>query len=314
MSAAATSPALAEFQGQPCVDISLPQGDRVRIALHGAHVLSWTTADGQERLYLSPRALIDGQSAIRGGVPICFPQFNNRVLNGQTLPKHGFARTESWTLQSVEQTATFATARLRLGSNEATRKLWPHEFVATLTVELAADRLCLVFEVQNTGLQAWPFALALHTYLQVQDISQTRLLGLEGLVFWDGVQHLTQPEVRSLQLATGPDSALGFDAETDRVYEDVHRDAEADRPIHVTQANFEVRQQSGDTVRLSQSASLTDTVVWNPGVDRCAALNDMPPDGYRHMLCVEAACINSPVNLAAGQSWSGWQALDVLRA
>lgn len=301
----AASPALGEFQGQPCITISLPQGERVRVALHGAHVLSWTSAEGQERLYLSPRALMDGKSAIRGGVPICFPQFNNRVIDGQALAKHGFARTERWALQSVEQTDTSATARLQLCSNEATRAIWPHEFAATLTAELSADHLRLAFDVQNTGQRPWAFALALHTYLQIQDISQTRLQGLEGLVFWDGVDHLTQPDVRSLQPASGPDSALGFFSEVDRVYEGVHRN---------TQAQLEVRQQSGDTVRLGQSASLSETVVWNPGIERCAALADMPPDGYRHMLCVEAACINTPVTLAAGQSWSGWQTLDVLHA
>jgi glucose-6-phosphate 1-epimerase len=35
----------------------------------------------------------------------------------------------------------------------------------------------------------------------------------------------------------------------------------------------------------------------------------MPADGYRHMLCVEAACINRPVTLAGGQSWTGTQTL-----
>ena len=84
--------------------------------------------------------------------------------------------------------------------------------------------------------------------------------------------------------------------------------------LGVKKLNLEVRQQSGDSTRLTQSASLSETVVWNPGVERCAALNDLPPDGYRHMLCVEAACINTPVMLAPGQSWSGWQALDVLPA
>jgi len=38
----------------------------------------------------------------------------------------------------------------------------------------------------------------------------------------------------------------------------------------------------------------------------------MPDEGYRHMLCVEAACIDEPVTLAPGASWTGWQQLTVL--
>ena len=52
-----------------------------------------------------------------------------------------------------------------------------------------------------------------------------------------------------------------------------------------------------------------DAVVWNPWAERCAALPDMPEDGYRRMLCIEAAAIDKPVNLAPGQSWSGRQLL-----
>ena len=45
-------PALATrlFQGQPCVELTLPSGDRARVALFGAQVLSWVTADGTERI------------------------------------------------------------------------------------------------------------------------------------------------------------------------------------------------------------------------------------------------------------------------
>ena len=34
------------FRGQPVVRFALPGGDSCMVALHGAHVLSWMTADG----------------------------------------------------------------------------------------------------------------------------------------------------------------------------------------------------------------------------------------------------------------------------
>ncbi|MFX6031775.1 hypothetical protein ABTE99_19565, partial [Acinetobacter baumannii] len=70
----------------------LPSGDVAIVALQGAQVLSWVMADGVERLYLSPRSVFDGHTAIRGGVPVCFPQFNQRG----PLAKHGFARNLPW--------------------------------------------------------------------------------------------------------------------------------------------------------------------------------------------------------------------------
>ena len=52
-----------------------------------------------------------------------------------------------------------------------------------------------------------------------------------------------------------------------------------------------------------------DAVVWNPWAERAAALPDLPDDGYRCMLCVEAAAIDRPVRLDAGATWSGRQVL-----
>ena len=66
------------------------------------------------------------------------------------------------------------------------------------------------------------------------------------------------------------------------------------------------------TVQVAQSASLGNTVVWNPGATKCATLADMPPDGYLQMLCIEAAQIDTPVTLAAGARWTGGQHLALV--
>ena len=286
-----------DFKGQPCAELSLPEGDKVLVALHGAQVVSWTTADGRERLYLSPDAVFDGVQPIRGGVPLCFPQFNQRVLAGEVLAKHGFGRTQTWALQDLTTTvapgAPSAQATLVLHSHTNTLALWRHAFTAKLTVRLQSGCLHIEFDLENTDTASWPFALALHTYLQVDGIDCCTLQGLERHAFWDAVVHLEAPDVVSIQA----DSALSFSGEIDRVYDNVCE------PLML--------QNAGGTVQLSQSASLPDVVVWNPGATRCAAIADMPAGGYQHMLCVEAACINTPVMLQPGQHWCGWQQLAV---
>ena len=294
----------ATCRGQPCVEISLPQGDRVCIALHGAQVLSWKAADGAEQLYLSPAAKFDAVSPIRGGVPVCFPQFNQRTLGAQPLPKHGFARTQPWTILATEQSQAFALARMQLKSTDATRAIWPHEFAAMLTVQLEPGHLRISFEVENTDTRPWLFALALHTYLQVNDITHTYLYGLQGLVYWDAVQHLTQPEITQVQPTEGAGSMLTFASETDRVYKDIHCQANAALKL----------QHPGATVRISQSPSFSEVVVWNPGAVLSSSMGDLPDGAYQNMLCVEAACIDTPVLLAAGQRWCGWQALEIRSA
>lgn len=273
-----------KHHGQPCLRMSLPGGDTVLVALHGAHVLSWVSG-GRERLYLSPKALIDGKSAIRGGVPLCFPQFNQRG----SLPKHGFVRNLPWTAEPVaEWVGSAAQLALHLTDSDATRALWPQAFSATLLVQLAPDSLQLTLVVRNTDAQPLTFTGALHSYLAVQDITTVWLSGLQGQPSWDALTD---------QLGLQEDDVF-FDGEFDRVY------VAASAPLTL--------HDGSHRLRISQSDSLADTVVWNPGAELCARLADMPSDGYSQMLCVEAAQVLKPVSVAAGATWQGWQRLTVL--
>jgi len=273
------------YRDQPALSLALPAGDRVVVALHGAHVLSWCTADGIERLYLSPAAVFDGQSAIRGGVPICCPQFNTRG----PLPKHGFMRNLSWVLEE----SNADTMRLGLRADAATRAIWPFDFHAQLHVALSPQQLRMTLTLANSGQAAFDFSAALHSYLRVDDIASARLEGLQGAPRWDSLR-----DVRSVEAS----ESLRFDAEFDSVYSVSSRPPDA--PLRLV--------QPAGVLQIAQSESCTETVVWNPGEALSAKLADMPDDGYRHMLCVEAARIDVPVTLAPGASWTCWQQLTVL--
>jgi glucose-6-phosphate 1-epimerase len=54
-----------------------------------------------------------------------------------------------------------------------------------------------------------------------------------------------------------------------------------------------------------------DSVIWNPGAAKGTTLSDLEPEGYRRMLCVEAAAIEESVVLEAGAEWSGTQLLTL---
>ena len=47
-------------------------GESAVILLYGGTVISWQAA-GQERLFLSEAAKLDGSKAVRGGIPLVFP-------------------------------------------------------------------------------------------------------------------------------------------------------------------------------------------------------------------------------------------------
>ncbi len=78
MSAGATCRELS-FAGLPATELQLPGGDRVVVAHHGAHVLSWV-AQGRERLYLSPNCVMDGRAAIRGAFRSVFPNSTSAAI------------------------------------------------------------------------------------------------------------------------------------------------------------------------------------------------------------------------------------------
>ncbi|MFZ3287173.1 MAG: D-hexose-6-phosphate mutarotase, partial [Telluria sp.] len=85
---------LTSFGELPAVQLSAPDGAQATITLYGAHLVSWKSADGRERLFCSTGCALDGSGPIRGGVPVIFPQFAARG----TGMRHGFARVSGWRL------------------------------------------------------------------------------------------------------------------------------------------------------------------------------------------------------------------------
>lgn len=271
-----------EFHGLAALRLTGPDGSAAVIARRGGQVLSWTTADGRERLYLSPAAVLDGSCAVRGGIPVCFPQF---AAQGP-LPKHGLLRTREWEVSASRCGDDFALVTLETADGEATRAVWPHAFRVELTVMIEAGRLDLELCVANPGEGEFSFTGALHTYLRVVQVEDVTLEGLHGHQFIDSA--------RGGSVARETGTEILVEGEVDRIYRDVRRP----QLLRAGNLSLGIAQQG-----------FPDTVVWNPWVDKCAALQDMPADGWRHMLCVEAAAAGEPVVVPAGEEWYGRQTL-----
>ena len=259
-------------------------GDAASVTLHGAQLLSWVPAGAAEQIYRSPLSAPAAGKALRGGVPVCFPQFSGRG----PLPKHGFARTSRWELVAPPTNgAAVAEARFQLDSAMAATA-WEHAFCLVLVVRLGPGWIELQLQAANTGRTVFAFTGALHTYLAVQDARSAKLIGLQGVEYEDATQ----------ENALGRQSvvALTFPGEIDRVYR---------QPPPVLRL-----EGGGMPPRRVLQEGFADTVVWNPGPQRAALLGDMPPDDWLRMLCVEAAVAAQPVQLAPGKTWRGLQRLD----
>jgi glucose-6-phosphate 1-epimerase len=274
-----------DFHGLPALRLFAGDGSSAVLCEHGAHLVSWLASDGREHLYLSPRSQFANGVAIRGGIPVIFPQFGA----AGPLPRHGFARTAAWTPGAEGSDGVSAWATMHLRASDATRQVWSHDFAASIALRLGASQLEVTLRVENTGSDAFSFSAALHTYLAVESVGQTCVVGLQGQRYRDNVAAVTvEAQVEPL---------LRVDDALDRIYFDVP-------PV------LSLRSPSG--VATLTSRGFPDAVVWNPGPRACAALPDMPVDGWQHMLCIEAAAIGRPPALAPGQFWSGSQRIDRL--
>ncbi len=252
-------------------------GAQVEIYVHSAHVTSWIPAGGVESLFLSRSSDLKPGAAIRGGVPVVFPQFSG--LGG--LPKHGFARTAGW---QAEPGASPGRARFTLRETPATLALWPHPFLAEMGAAGEANRLELHLAVTNTGEAPFSFTAALHTYFRVEDCQQASVEGLQGTRYHDTTR-TPWDEARQ------DEANLRFPGEVDRIYYDAPP----------------VRLRTPARCLSVQAQGFRDLVAWNPGPVKAAALPDL--DDYRQMVCLEAACIGSPVLLPPGGRWQGAQIL-----
>src|SRR6266404_4045021 len=118
------------------------------IYLHGAHVTHFHPRGQKPVLFMSGKSMFEPGKPIRGGVPICFPWFGARQ-GGQPGPAHGFARLMEWELVSAKSTKDGGVEiHLRLASSEATRAIWPGEFVADYRIKVGAT-LGLELSVKN---------------------------------------------------------------------------------------------------------------------------------------------------------------------
>jgi len=267
----------------PKMVLTAPDGARVEIYLQGAQVTSWIPARGPERFFLSRRSEFRENTPIRGGIPVIFPQFG---MTGP-LPLHGLVRQMAWSFDHAVMEDGNAIAHFQVNDNDDSRSLWPHPFQARLTVAVGGNQLAVTLAVLNTGSEPFTFTSGLHTYFSIADIATTTVEGLLGLRYCDAAAGWTDHQQT--------DPILGFAGEVNRIYFNPPAELRLVEPTRTT---------------VIRADGFTDAVIWNPDAAKSLTMPDLEPTDYQRFVCVEAATIAKPVELAPGAHWQGTQTLQ----
>jgi len=270
------------------------EGHMVEIYLHGATVTSWKHS-GREQIFVSSKAVWNGVKAIRGGIPVVFPQFGQP---NQAMAQHGFARSSTWRLQKILSEDSKASALFILEASESTLSVWPHNFILEYTVSISRDGLQCSLKATNSGDAPFDCHTLLHTYFAIPHINEVCFSGFNGLSFAD--------KTRNNDTFTDTEELRTIDGECDRVY--------AHSPSHPV-PDVQIRSKSSNAVLMTVSKQAgieapdgtvapvgVDCVLWNPWIEKATALADMDDDGYERFVCVEPGTVSQWVTVQPGNS------------
>ena len=198
-----------------------------KIALQGAHLFSWQPAQSQQDiLWLSEIEPFETGTAIRGGVPICYPWFGNAAL-----PAHGFARTSLWQLSDYE----IRTDKVRLVFS-----LFSALNIVLAKVEMQFSKQCELRFTHYGDSAMKNVQVALHTYFNVADINRTQIANLPTECF----NSLSQ----SQEIVPSPRT---INENVDCIY------AAPQQPT-------EIHDQANQRTLFVTHQNASDVVLWNP--------------------------------------------------
>jgi D-hexose-6-phosphate mutarotase len=251
------------------------------LCLQGAHITTFRPKDQDEPvIWLSDYAKFAPGKSIRGGAPVCWPWFGPHATESG-FPGHGFARTVMWQVtRSVALASGETGITLALVETEQSRAQWPHPSRVELDVVVGRSLKASLITT-NLGDSEISIGEALHTYFQIGDIAEVKVLGLEGCEYVDKVGGVN----RRSQVG-----AVGFDGEVDRVYVN-------------TEATCVIEDSRLKRRILVAKRGSRSTVVWTPWTEKADKMGDFGPDGWRRMVCVESGnALENVVAIPAGQS------------
>mmetsp|Transcript_37799 Transcript_37799/g.55676 ORF Transcript_37799/g.55676 Transcript_37799/m.55676 type:complete len:306 (+) Transcript_37799:73-990(+) len=281
------------------VTIIHSSGAKAVVHPFGATVTSFQTSAGRELLFVSSLAKLDGSKAIRGGIPLAFPQFGQP---DKSMPQHGFLRCNTWKVGNefeAENGASCCEFTLSLADVVKARGgKWDFsgdlDCEVTLTVKVEAEKMTNVLTMKNTGETEFDFQALFHTYYKIEG---AKALEKEACNVGGLTGYSVEDKVTGEDYVLNDDEPVFVEGEVDRIYS------------NPSKPDLEVIIGTGEGIKtgLKASASVDGTktsvsaVVWNPFIEKAKALGDFADEQYHEMICVEPGILKNVPVLGAGK-------------
>ncbi|OBZ79777.1 DNA polymerase zeta catalytic subunit [Grifola frondosa] len=245
-------------QQQDRVLLTHPKGSSAEILFYGATVISWksgnpTDSTPLERLFVSSKAAFDGSKPVRGGIPVVFPCFGPPTHSEHLkLPQHGFARSETWTLDHIiMDNEAGVSIKLTLEPTASIKEKFERPFLLEYVVTLAEHQLATDLHVKNTALSTsspFEFQALFHNYIRAP-ASAVLVTPLQGVSYYDKTES------------------------TEELRNSVYENAPGRYQVTSPQGVIEVRTKN-----------FNDVVVWNPQREAGSKIGDMEDGGWERYL------------------------------
>ena len=195
------------------------------------------------------------------------------------LPAHGVARIRAWRV--IASGLDNDVVMLKFGLNLDQDPLIPQPVGCEVTLRIGAT-LSIDVRTHNRGQSEFVFTEALHSYFSISNIEAISVDGLDTRQYLDQLN-----ATAGLHTQAG---SIRFSGETDRIY------LRAEDRCVINDPSW------GRRLRIAKHGSQS-TVVWNPWIDKAAAMGDFPNDDWPYMVCVESGnCLTDRITLQACQS------------
>lgn len=237
---------------------------QARVSLKGGQVLSWIPDNQEEVFWLSEKSPFSSTTAIRGGIPICWPWFGN--LKG--APSHGFARNSQWQIDAIEITQEYVKITLRLDHINGSLH-WPFQYSCKQTLEFST-----VFKQQlhivNKDVVEFSFSNALHSYFKVSSPLNVLIPELNKVTYDNKLNQMKGCKPQNILHCQGP----------------------VDNIFHHTSCVTLFDKGKRRAIEIKKSNS-SQWVLWNPGEKTATKMIDIHQGGEHEFVCLEAANTNS---------------------
>ena len=263
----------------------------------GATLASYINASGHETLFVSTLAKTDGSKALRGGIPLVFPQFGQP---NKDMPQHGFLRNNYWKIvEPVVDEAEGATATLGLelgnvvngrGDGSWAAENAPKENLDCsihLKVLVTASACTTTLAITNAGSVPFDYQTLFHTYYKIYgskalDPTCCNVTGLGGYSVEDKITGETYVQDSS--------TTIVVDKEVDRIYTPPSDQPEVKVVISTGEDGSKVYVKASG--KAGDVALPVSAVIWNPFIEKAKGMSDFGNEDYHDMICVEPGILS----------------------